>query len=232
MLLEVLRTLEILPAMPATMRLHRHMHANVRRDMITLDRLDSAIAPLAVEIEVVCRPTSDMLLAEVLLQQYGQFQSPNSGLRARLIASQIAMRITYIKRLSRRGEVRADPKNGAIFLDVLPLALERVDRRLAVRGGSRRAHTQQRSSVRSGRDGRRRGIGAGRRRRVDRSRGGLGVGTHVRSFCQAPRIILSELQDLCEFDIRAKSCRWLHEVVWRNGVFSPRTLQESLWQKR
>ena len=71
MLLEVLWALKGLAAVTAAMRLHGNMHANVRRDVIALDRLDRAVAPLAVERQVVCAAPTDMLLAEMLLDGKG-----------------------------------------------------------------------------------------------------------------------------------------------------------------
>ena len=62
-LLQVLWALKGLSAVTAAVRLHGHMHANVRRDVVALDRLDSARVPLAVEAQVVGAATSDMLFA-------------------------------------------------------------------------------------------------------------------------------------------------------------------------
>ena len=67
MLLQVLGAFEGLSAVTAPVWLHRHMHANVRRDVVALDGLDGASVPLAVEAQVVGASPPDMLFAQVLL---------------------------------------------------------------------------------------------------------------------------------------------------------------------
>jgi hypothetical protein len=66
-LLEILRTLESLAAEVALMRLQRDVNANVRSDVITLDRGGAAVAPLAGQIQVVGALATDMALTNVIL---------------------------------------------------------------------------------------------------------------------------------------------------------------------
>lgn len=67
MLLQVLRTLEGLAAKVALVRLERHMNADVRSDVITLDRRGAASAPLARQVEVVCAFATNMTFADVII---------------------------------------------------------------------------------------------------------------------------------------------------------------------
>lgn len=69
MLLQVLRTLEGLAAKVALMRLERDMNADVRSDVITLDRGGAASTPLASQVEVVCTFATNMTLADVILNR-------------------------------------------------------------------------------------------------------------------------------------------------------------------
>lgn len=73
MLLQVLRTLEGLAAEIALVRLERHMDADMRGNMITLDGGCLAIIPLTSEIQVVRALATNMFLAYVLLQNMCQF---------------------------------------------------------------------------------------------------------------------------------------------------------------
>ena len=66
-LLQILRTLERLTAEIALMRLQRHVHANVRSDVVALDRGGAAVSPLARQIQVVGALATDMSLADVVL---------------------------------------------------------------------------------------------------------------------------------------------------------------------
>jgi hypothetical protein len=65
--LEVLGSLEGLAAVFAAVRLQRHVDANVRRDVISLDSGGTALVPLAGETEVVGALATDMALAEMLI---------------------------------------------------------------------------------------------------------------------------------------------------------------------
>jgi len=67
MLLQVLRALEGLATEVTFVRLQRYVHANVRGDVVTLDRRGTAISPLAGQIEVVGTFTANMSLANVVL---------------------------------------------------------------------------------------------------------------------------------------------------------------------
>jgi hypothetical protein len=68
MLLEILRTLERLATEVALVRLQGDMDANVRGDVIALDRGSTAVAPLAGEVEVVGALAANMALTDVVLQ--------------------------------------------------------------------------------------------------------------------------------------------------------------------
>ncbi len=67
-LLEILRTLERLTAEIALVRLQGNVHANVRCDVVALDRGGAAVAPLAGQIQVVGALTTNMALTNVILQ--------------------------------------------------------------------------------------------------------------------------------------------------------------------
>lgn len=67
MLLQVLGALERLAAELALVRLQGHMHADVRGDVISLDRRGPARVPLASQVEVVSALTANMALTNVLL---------------------------------------------------------------------------------------------------------------------------------------------------------------------
>ena len=66
-LLEVLGALERLAAEVALVGLERDVDADVRRDVVALDRGGAARVPLARQVEVVGALAADMLLANVLL---------------------------------------------------------------------------------------------------------------------------------------------------------------------
>jgi hypothetical protein len=66
-LLEVLRALERLAAEVALVRLERHVDADVRRDVVALDRGGAALVPLARQAEVVGALAADVLFADVFL---------------------------------------------------------------------------------------------------------------------------------------------------------------------
>lgn len=66
-LLEILGPLERLAAEVALVRLEGHMDADVRGDVIALDRGGAALVPLAGEVQVVGALAANMLLADVLL---------------------------------------------------------------------------------------------------------------------------------------------------------------------
>jgi hypothetical protein len=68
-LLEILRTLESLAAEVALVRLQRDVNANVRSDVITLDRSGAAVAPLAGQVQVVGALATDVALADVVLSK-------------------------------------------------------------------------------------------------------------------------------------------------------------------
>lgn len=66
-LLEVLGTLERLPAGRALVRFEGDMHADMRCDVISLDRRGLTVAPLAGQVQVVGAFPTDMALADVFL---------------------------------------------------------------------------------------------------------------------------------------------------------------------
>jgi len=66
-LLEILGPLERLAAEVALVRLEGHMDADVRGDVVALDRGSAALVPLAGEVQVVGALAANMLLADVLL---------------------------------------------------------------------------------------------------------------------------------------------------------------------
>lgn len=67
MLLEVLRALERLSAELAFVGLQRYVHTNVRGNVVTFDSSRIAVTPTADEVEIVCRFTPNMLLADMIL---------------------------------------------------------------------------------------------------------------------------------------------------------------------
>lgn len=67
-LLQILRPLERLATEITLVRLERHMHADVRRDVVALDRGRAALIPLARQVEVVCALAANMALADVVLR--------------------------------------------------------------------------------------------------------------------------------------------------------------------
>jgi len=69
MLLEILWTLEGLAAKVALVWLERNMYAHVRGDVVALHGGGSACAPLAGEVQVVCRLATDVALADVVLYE-------------------------------------------------------------------------------------------------------------------------------------------------------------------
>lgn len=68
MLLQILRPLEGLAAEVALVRLQGHMNADVRCDVVALDRCGPARVPLAREVEVVGALAANMTLTDVLLE--------------------------------------------------------------------------------------------------------------------------------------------------------------------
>ena len=68
MLLQILRTLESLPAKFASMRFERNMDADVRGDVVALYDGNMAIGPTAGQIKVVGAFATDMSLADMFLQ--------------------------------------------------------------------------------------------------------------------------------------------------------------------
>lgn len=67
-LLEILWPLERLAAEIALVRLQGHMHADVRRDVVTLDGGRAALVPLTSQVEVVGALATNMTLADVVLE--------------------------------------------------------------------------------------------------------------------------------------------------------------------
>ena len=67
MFLEILWTLEGLAAEFALVRLERDVDSDVRGDVIALDRGRSTLAPLAGQVEIVRRLTTNMALADMFL---------------------------------------------------------------------------------------------------------------------------------------------------------------------
>lgn len=66
-LLQILGPLEALSAKLALVRLEGHVDADVRGDVVTLDRGCAARVPLASEVQVVCALAANMTLTDVLL---------------------------------------------------------------------------------------------------------------------------------------------------------------------
>jgi len=66
-LLEILGPLERLAAVVSLVRLEGHMDADVRRDVVALDRGGAALVPLAGEVQVVGALAANVFLADVLL---------------------------------------------------------------------------------------------------------------------------------------------------------------------
>ena len=68
MLLEVLRPLEGLSTELALVWLQRHVDADVRGDVVPLNRGCPALAPLAGEVQVVGALAANMALTEMILR--------------------------------------------------------------------------------------------------------------------------------------------------------------------
>lgn len=66
-LLEILGALEGLAAEVALVRLEGHVNADVRSDVVALDRRGAAVTPLARQVEVVCALAANMALTDVVL---------------------------------------------------------------------------------------------------------------------------------------------------------------------
>jgi hypothetical protein len=67
-LLEILGSLERLTTEVAFMRLQGNVHANVRSDVVALDRGGAAVTPLAGQIQVIGALTTNMAFTDVILQ--------------------------------------------------------------------------------------------------------------------------------------------------------------------
>lgn len=67
MLLQILWTLKGLATEIALMRLERHMHTNVRGDVVAFDSGSIARPPLASQVQVIGTLATDMALANVFL---------------------------------------------------------------------------------------------------------------------------------------------------------------------
>jgi HAMP domain-containing protein len=67
-LLEILGALERLATEVALMRLQRHVNADVRSNVITLDGGSAAVTPLARQIQVVGALAPNVALTYVILQ--------------------------------------------------------------------------------------------------------------------------------------------------------------------
>jgi len=74
-LLEILRALEGLAAKVALVRLERHVDADVRGDVVTLDSSSPALVPLAGEVQVVGALAANMLLADVVVEDLCRSES-------------------------------------------------------------------------------------------------------------------------------------------------------------
>jgi len=68
-LLQILGTLERLSAKLALVRLERHMDADVRSDVVTLDSSCAAACPLTRQVEVVGALAANMTLTNVILDE-------------------------------------------------------------------------------------------------------------------------------------------------------------------
>ena len=68
MLLEILWALECFATEVALVRLQRHMNANVRGDVVTLDGGRATCAPLTGEVKVVGALAADVAFAYVILE--------------------------------------------------------------------------------------------------------------------------------------------------------------------
>jgi hypothetical protein len=66
-LFQVLWPLERLAAEIALVRLQRHMDAKMRGDVIALHRLDGAVGPFAVELQIVGALSANVLVAHMVL---------------------------------------------------------------------------------------------------------------------------------------------------------------------
>jgi len=67
MFLQILGALKGLSTEIALMRLERHMHTNVRGDVVALDSGSIARPPLASQVQVIGTLATDMALANVFL---------------------------------------------------------------------------------------------------------------------------------------------------------------------
>ena len=66
-LLQILGALEGLLAKVALVRLQRNVHADMRRDVVSLDGSRAASAPRAGQVEIVGRLSPDMAFADMVL---------------------------------------------------------------------------------------------------------------------------------------------------------------------
>jgi hypothetical protein len=81
-LFQVLWSLEGFATQVTFVRLERHVHSDVRGDMIALDRGSSTIAPLTSQVEVVGRLPANMSFAYMLLvarQSHNELQELAGG---------------------------------------------------------------------------------------------------------------------------------------------------------
>lgn len=70
-LLEILRALEGFLAEVTFVRLEGNVNADMRGDVVALDRRGATGTPLAGQVEVVCAFAADMAFADVILQAGG-----------------------------------------------------------------------------------------------------------------------------------------------------------------
>lgn len=85
-LLQILGPFEGLAAKFTPMGFQGNMDSNMRRDMITLDHRDGAVAPGAGQIQVVCALAANVSIADMVLQ-----------VRTMSLTSRIMNAMTYIE---------------------------------------------------------------------------------------------------------------------------------------
>lgn len=67
MLFQILRSFKSLAAISTTMRLVRNVNANMRGDMVALDRSDLAVIPVTIEGQIVSDLATDMIVGQMSL---------------------------------------------------------------------------------------------------------------------------------------------------------------------
>lgn len=82
--LEVLRAFECFPAKLAAVRLQRNVNPDVGCDMVALHDSDVTVAPSTLQVEIVGALSTDVTVADVVLDENGQRCACAAGEETRL----------------------------------------------------------------------------------------------------------------------------------------------------